>query len=359
MVRAVFPTGRSADSEWVFAEVHGVKGWVWVPAVLWDPDLSIDALPVVSEELTPGADLTETAAASAFPSSTPTQALTPTPGPTTTPAPATLVPTQTQQPTPAPTQIQPSTSASTATGTLQPAAVVPVPSVTPQPAPTQAAGPQGPPLIAPLSGWRGLLTIVVGVLVLLIALYAWRALSSRRELYRYVDGSPLKKCPICQTGNLILDEHVQRTLGLPVVRRTIRCDTCRSVLRQVRPGMWRYSIDPFVNEQLAQDYSGKVFADNRLDEFARAAQAFEPQHTTGTLRPSSETPEFQAVVEHLDELEAEVLAAGEQADAEALAAEQAEAEALAAEQAAAEAAEQNAPAEDDPPAEAEAPDGAA
>src|SRR5690606_373102 len=100
-------------------------------------------------------------------------------------------------------------------------------------------------------GW---LAVAAAALILGAALYLGGRGRRRGELMRYADGFVLDECPVCQTGALELEENVQR-----VVKRTVRCDTCRSVLRQVRPGRWRYTIDPLVNPELADRFSGQDF----------------------------------------------------------------------------------------------------
>ena len=65
-------------------------------------------------------------------------------------------------------------------------------------------------------------------------------------------------------------------MGIPQMRRLVRCDNCRSVLREVRSGVWRYTIDPFVNEKLAEEHNSQLFSDADLLVFAEQAGQYEP-----------------------------------------------------------------------------------
>ncbi len=142
--------------------------------------------------------------------------------------------------------------------------------------------------------------------ILAAGIYIWQRSAGRRELARYAGGFLLDACPTCQRGELHLDEQVKRPLGVLRVQRTVRCDTCRSVLRQVRPGVWRYTIDPLANPDLAERFSPRVFADAGLPAFAAQARSFEPLPESESLVPASS--HFQSAAEHLATLEANVLA---------------------------------------------------
>jgi hypothetical protein len=122
--------------------------------------------------------------------------------------------------------------------------------------------------------WIGL-----SVLAVLLIFYGWRAIAAQREVKRYAGHFPLDGCPVCQTGTLHLDESIQRPLGIARVSRLVRCDVCRSVLRQVAPTTWRYSIDSYINESLAQEFSGHVFTDAELGAFVATAMQHPPTVT--------------------------------------------------------------------------------
>ncbi len=155
-----------------------------------------------------------------------------------------------------------------------------------------------------MEAWRWL--ALGGLFISAGLIYGWRWGRGQREIKRYASGFPLTICPTCQSGRLHLEEHVQRLLGVAVLRRSVHCDTCRSVLRQIRPGQWRYTIDPLVNPALAGEYNGRSFTDTDLLSFAEQAHAYEPAIR---LESPAASEEFERFVEHLTALEQQVLAA--------------------------------------------------
>ncbi len=253
----VFPIGQSANGNWVAIEIASQAGWIFKPLVIWDPALNLDALPVLIPPLT----------------------ITPRPTVETPESPPTPSPAQEETNTP-----QPSPAATEEV--LPPATQTPEPSKTPASvAPTAAASTPAPPSApditlpslplpsADVLQWMGL-----GLVAIILAFYGWRAIASQREIKRYMGQFPLDGCPVCQTGTLHLDETIQRPLGIAHVNRSVRCDVCRSVLRQVAPGTWRYSIDPYINESLAEEFNGRVFTDAELGTFVTTALQHPPKH---------------------------------------------------------------------------------
>jgi len=63
---------------------------------------------------------------------------------------------------------------------------------------------------------------------------------------------------------LYLEERRYRVLGIPRARRVMRCDQCRSVLRQVGRDQWRYAIDGAVNPNLFYELNGAVLTEEDL-----------------------------------------------------------------------------------------------
>jgi len=252
----VFPIGQSANGNWVAIEFQGHAGWILKSLVIWDPALNLDALPVLIPPLTitprPTSQTPEPS-----PSSEPAQSATPTPEPAPLATAQGLV---TDTPTPEPSQT-PAPIAPTAAGN-PPGEVAPPPTLPSLPLPS-----------ADQLQWIGL-----GLLAIVLAIYGWRAIAAQREVKRYAGHFPLEGCPVCQTGMLHLEESIQRPLGIARVNRIVRCDVCRSVLRQVSPGTWRYSIDPYMNESLAQEFNSNVFTDAELGAFVATAMQHPPKH---------------------------------------------------------------------------------
>lgn len=292
----ITPLGLSPDGDWVMIKWEGRQGWVSADYVEWgagvDPAALPTVLPPTPAPRTPTLPPTQTASPSA--SATPA-ALTPTPSRT-----PTLTLTRTPIRPPSATPSPESVPSATLTPTLGQAAMLP-----PAPTPTgTAAGPRAAPsrIAFPptLIGGAGVGMVLVAVL------YGWRLGRGRRELRRYAGGFVLESCPVCRRGHLRLEEQVRRPLGVPYVRRTVRCDACRSVMRQIRPGVWRYTIDPYANPELAETRNAHVLTDEALVKLARRAETYQPE--AEPERSPAASPGFEDAVEHLVELEAQVIA---------------------------------------------------
>lgn len=235
---SVEPLGRNAAGDWIAIDWQGRIGWVWASLVFWDPALRIETLAV----LTPGATLPPRGTGQ----------------PTATRQPASPMPSRTPTSTLAPTA-----TLSSATATSQSA-------VAPLPVPTTAPAPSSP---SPLEGLQGPITsgllIAGGVILLGVVAYMLRRSAGMRQVRRYAKGFPIDTCPACREGRLHLEEFVQRSMGIPSVRRSVRCDMCRSVLREVRPGKWRYTVDPYVNPEMASRYDTRWLAHADLEALGR------------------------------------------------------------------------------------------
>ncbi len=285
----VVPLAQSATGNWVMIQRNDSTAWVWGGFVKWDPNLNLEKLTVIT--LTP----------SPTPENTYTPTSTRTPVPTRTPAPTN---------TPMPEPPTPSESTGALTSTPKPP---PTATATPEPVaiPTAAPTPGPNPVVDFLADlnppwfWIGVVAVA-----LFLSGYAWRLVGGRSELKRYADGFSLKTCPVCQTGRLHLVESEQQVMGITRVLRLVRCDTCRSVLRQVKPGAWRYSIDPIVNPGLADSFNNKTFSDGALIQFAERARTFQAE--VEAEPDFSESSAFKSVIEHLEELEAAVIAKQEE-----------------------------------------------
>lgn len=285
----VYPRGRSANGNWVVIdwEWAGSIGWILARLVEWDPALDLQALPIFLPPFT------------STPLSTVGTSVTPQPEGagelTTTPAPPETVVT--------PTLFQPSsTPQPTTTGTPEPA-IVALPPATATPSSPTAPAP--PPLSLPQLQPPGPI-FWAGSAVFALVVYGLIWIQGWRETHRYSRGFPIKACPVCQSGHLYLDEHLERPAGIPRMRRSVRCDSCRSVLRQISPGLWRYTIDPFVNPELARRYNSRQFTDADLLAFSEEAEEFEPYRETPVVSPS----QTEEVLKRFAELEARLMAEG-------------------------------------------------
>ncbi len=164
------------------------------------------------------------------------------------------------------------TSTLTATPTLTATASdTPTPSASPSITPTLV-----PPMaesIRPDEGDSGgslsPVLLVIGMLgVTLIGIYMVLYATRSAALDRYQDGFVIEQCPVCYAGTLQLQERVYRSFGIPRVRRTVLCDNCRSVLREVGAYRWRYAVDPSANGPLYQSLNNRVIHENQLQDIA-------------------------------------------------------------------------------------------
>lgn len=107
--------------------------------------------------------------------------------------------------------------------------------------------------------------IILGAMILLAGVgYVGVYVMQAANVARYHEGFVLSVCPVCEDGRLWVEDRRYRTLGIPRVRRTVRCDACRSVLRQVGPHEWRYAVDGAENEHLFRLYNGRVLSESDL-----------------------------------------------------------------------------------------------
>jgi uncharacterized protein YraI len=249
-------------------------------------------VPTVTETLLPTA--TNSPEPTAMVALVPAVTHTPIPSPTDTPTavpptPTAVPPTQTPTGTPTaapPTQTATASSTEAPTRTLVPTLTAsPLPTETPLP-PSPTASPTETPLAVaavestgpaagapaviekekPGRGAGSVYVLIGGGLAVLAALYAGIYVNQAAQLDRYRDGFMLSICPVCEDGELYLEERRYRFLGIPRVRRVVRCETCRSVLRQVGRQGWRYAVDGAENPELYDEFNGRVLTEDELLE---------------------------------------------------------------------------------------------
>lgn len=111
---------------------------------------------------------------------------------------------------------------------------------------------------------------LAGIVILLIVLgYVWFYWQGLSTVGRYQDGFIIETCPVCQRGDLHLDERPSRIFGIPSVRRTVRCDVCRSVLRETGTRRWRYAVDRIENPTMFDRFNGRQITDADLERLAK------------------------------------------------------------------------------------------
>jgi uncharacterized protein YgiM (DUF1202 family) len=148
------------------------------------------------------------------------------------------------------------------------------------------------PLTSEVSAEAGgipLEAVVGGIIVLLLLGYIGLYLRGTSAAERYANGFVVDRCPACDRGTLTVETRVDRVLGIPRPRRTVRCSDCRSVLREVGNHRWRYAVDPMENPALYKHYNGHEIDDATLVQIAQqpTAPVHVPPHAHTPLKPPS------------------------------------------------------------------------
>ncbi len=238
------------------------------------PTATVTVSPTASATVT--TTLTNTATPS--PTATSSATHTPTPSETATQPPTVAPPTRTTTPsvTPLPTD----TPTTRPTDTLAPTrSPTPSPSATPQAvaalatAPPPANPPNSSAPVAPQPSGTSWHWKLGGLLALGALLYLGLYLRQSVHLARYREGFVLTMCPVCEEGRLHLEERRYRLLGIPRARRVVRCDVCRSVLREVGTRRWRYAVDGAENPALYEALNGRVLNEEELLRMAQERAA--------------------------------------------------------------------------------------
>ncbi len=245
----------------------------------------LEVVIVATNTVVPAASATPSATATftATPTETASSTATQTPAPSST---ATEPPSASSTYTPQPTVSNTATLtavAPSATPTEQPSATaIPVtePTAVPTPVPESPLPGEGGGL--PLEAIIGLLLLLL--LLFYIVLY-WRGLAA---IDRYANGFVIDRCPVCGQGHLSVETRHERFLGIPRPRRIVRCDNCRSVLRETGYRRWRYAVDPLDNPELYRRWNGQ-----EIDE-AVLIDSLQKGRSAGTPapRPPAQPPDF-------------------------------------------------------------------
>lgn len=310
----VEPVSRSAEGSWILIRYADPDtafdgfGWIARDLVQWRDEEFIQDLPIMNEsDLTPTA--TEDASimlAAASPTTAPITATSPIAtetsistqtATTATTLTETLAPTVTLMLAAATETLTPSETAISASATSEPPSATPetptleavaqiatdvsptsednriiAAPVTPTPTiPTETPAPTlTPPLPieAPVeveeSNPMIPLMALAGVTVAGGLVYLGAFARAMPELRRYEQGFVRTDCPVCERGALVLEEKRSSTLGIPSVRRTVRCTACRSVLREKNPQHWTYAVDRLENPTVYERFNGREIRDDEL-----------------------------------------------------------------------------------------------
>lgn len=202
------------------------------------------------------------------------------------------MPASTATPTAAPPTATPTAShtpSATPTGTPTPEAIAAAPLVSGEDSNNSPSGdsPSTATAVEPEASpdGRSLLLTAGGILAALAAVYVGTYLAQTANVARYHDDFPLDICPVCEQGALVLDQRRYRVLGIPRVRRVIRCGNCRSVLRQVGRGRWRYAVDGAANPALFERLNGRIVTETQLKEISPEYRGAPPEYIEGDDLP--------------------------------------------------------------------------
>jgi hypothetical protein len=110
----------------------------------------------------------------------------------------------------------------------------------------------------------------------------WRGLAS---VERYKAGFVIRRCPVCNQGDLVVETRRERVFGIPTARHIVGCTNCRSVLREAGNRRWRYAVDRIDNPQLFGSLNGKILSEDQLRALAAQTQSGEPIQPKVPPRP--------------------------------------------------------------------------
>ena len=119
--------------------------------------------------------------------------------------------------------------------------------------------------------------LVGGAVLLVVVIYGGLFLRGALAVDRYAAGFVVETCPVCGEGHLTVENRVQYVMGIPRLHRTVRCDTCRSVLREVGERSWRYAIDGMVNPVLYERLNGRIIDDEALKKLSEREPTSPPE----------------------------------------------------------------------------------
>jgi len=244
-------------------------------------------LPTITETSTVTATLTTTPTHTALPptpTATEIPTMTPLPPTMTEAAAPVIIPSATLQPaTVTATELPPTLTATSVIlsetpipPTFTPIAIVPEQTATSETTEIAGIGEVAPTDVPPLNpvtspdngsseGSRiPLEAIIGGIGVALILIYVGLYLRGLAAAERYAKGFVVEQCPVCHRGELSVEVRMERVLGIPRARHTVRCDSCRSVLRETSPRWWRYAVDRLENPAMFDRFNGREVDESTL-----------------------------------------------------------------------------------------------
>lgn len=231
--------------------------------------------PTLTETVEPTVTATEEPTVEPTNTSTdaPTSTITPEPSATYTEIPPTETATDAPtQETPVATETEPpatSTESPTDEAT-QIAAVITVTAIPPSPEPiSPTPSPSGDNTPATDDGLAAE-AFAAGVIFLGIIAYLVAYLRGTASAKRYATGFIIDTCPICREGQLAVESRTERSLGIPNTRHLVKCNNCRSLLREIGGGRWRYAVDRSANPVLYDRLNNREVREDTIQRLLEA-----------------------------------------------------------------------------------------
>ncbi len=128
--------------------------------------------------------------------------------------------------------------------------------------------------------------LIGGVFIVIIVGYVALYLRGITAAERYANGFIIDHCPVCERGTLHVETRNERTIGIPQSRHIIRCDTCRSVLREITPSTYRYAVDPLENQAIYKRYNGEEITRRDLEDLASGSTPAQAQRNATAAKDS-------------------------------------------------------------------------
>jgi uncharacterized protein YgiM (DUF1202 family) len=140
--------------------------------------------------------------------------------------------------------------------------------------PVSTATPAPEPPLTTATATRFPIEAVTGIVLIAAVLgYVWLVIQGLQAARLYADEFVVDHCPVCERGNLHVESKMTRTFGIPGVRRTVRCSSCRSVLRETSRRRWRYAVDRIENPEMYTRLNGKELTDADLVRLGKQSSA--------------------------------------------------------------------------------------
>ena len=263
-------TETSVPTESETAEPTGESALAVTTAPATDePASTATEEPTATDTPSPEPSATNTTAPTETDTAEPTETETTLPTDTATGPTATV----TLAPIPTDTAAPAHTESTTATPDVTSVAAV----ITVTPAPTTNIPAVTPPSDGPATSGISPELIAAGALILLILGYIALYLRGAATASQYANGFVIDKCPVCGKGHLTVESRTERSLGIPNTKHVVRCDNCRSVIRESGGGRWRYAVDRAANPAMYDRLNNREIREDTLKRLLDSPEA-RPNH---------------------------------------------------------------------------------